>query len=149
MSELTPSTRNDASDVEHEILDVLSAVDVGGVLHETAAAAFATTRRSFLRRSVGAVAGVSALSALATATNAHAADASTKNDTAILQFDLALEYLQAGLYTEAERLGSFQPRRRLLGRASSGRTSARTYRRSKVCSARGRPFLARPSTTAT
>jgi Ferritin-like domain len=32
------------------------------------------------------------------------------NDTAILRFDLALEYLQAGLYTEAERLGAVKPR---------------------------------------
>src|SRR5205085_12051408 len=69
--------------------------------------AFATTRRSFLRRSVGVAAG---LAAFATATSARAAIASTQSDTAILQFDLALEYLQAGLYTEAERLGSLTPK---------------------------------------
>jgi hypothetical protein len=100
-------TRNDSTAAEGEVLDALAAVDVDGVLHETAATAFATTRRSFLRRSVGAAAG---LTALATATNARAAAASTKNDTAILQFDLVLEYLQAGLYTEAERLGSLTPK---------------------------------------
>lgn len=102
-----PRTGNDATEVEHELLDLLAAVDVDGILHETAAAAFATTRRSFLRLSVGVGAG---LAAFATATNARAALASTKNDTAILQFDLALEYLQAGLYTEAERLGSLTPK---------------------------------------
>jgi hypothetical protein len=100
-------TRNDSTAAEGEVLDALAAVDVDGVLHETAATAFATTRRSFLRRSVVAAAG---LTALATATNARAAAASTKNDTAILQFDLVLEYLQAGLYTEAERLGSLTPK---------------------------------------
>jgi Ferritin-like domain len=101
-----PHTTIDATDVERDVLDRLAAVDVSGVLHETAATAFATTRRSFLRRSVGAAAG---LGALATATSARAA-ASTKNDTAILQFDLVLEYLQADLYTEAERLGSLTPK---------------------------------------
>jgi ferritin-like protein len=100
-------TRNDSTAAEGEVLDALAAVDVDGVLHETAATAFATTRRSLLRRSVGAAAG---LTALATATNARAAATSTKNDTAILQFDLVLEYLQAGLYTEAERLGSLTPK---------------------------------------
>jgi hypothetical protein len=105
MSKQSQPSIDNATDVEHEVVDLLAAVDVDGILHETAATAFATTRRSFLRRSVGVAAGIAAL---ATATEAHAAAglASTKNDTAILQFDLALEYLQAGLYTEAERLGS-------------------------------------------
>ena len=98
---------NDPTTVEQEVIDLLAAVDVDGILHETAAAAFATTRRSFLRRSVGVAAG---LAAFATATSARAAIASTQSDTAILQFDLALEYLQAGLYTEAERLGSLTPK---------------------------------------
>ena len=104
-----PRISNDATEVERELLDLLVAVDVDGILHETAAAAFATTRRSFLRGSVGVAAG---LAAFAGATSARAASglASTKNDTAILQFDLALEYLQAGLYTEAERLGSLTPK---------------------------------------
>jgi len=43
-------------------------------------------------------------------TEAHAGIATTKNDIAILRFDLVLEYLQAGLYTEAERLGSLTPK---------------------------------------
>lgn len=97
-----------ATPAEREVADILAAVDVSGILHETAAAAFATTRRSFLRRSVGVAAGLTAFGAMAT--SAQAGVASTKNDTAILQFDLVLEYLQADLYTEAERLGSLTPK---------------------------------------
>jgi hypothetical protein len=40
---------------------------------------------------------------------ADAAVATTANDIAILRFDQVLEYLQAGLYTEAERLGALKP----------------------------------------
>jgi Ferritin-like domain len=100
---------HDAASVEAQerLLRTLGDVDVGGVLHETASAAFAGTRASFLRRTVGAAAG---LAALAATTEARAAPASTKNDIAILRFDLALEYLQAGLYTEAERLASLAPK---------------------------------------
>jgi Ferritin-like domain len=105
-----PHTTTEATETERDVLRLLAAVDVSGVLHETAAAALGTTRRSFLRRSAGAAAGLAGLGALATATSANAALASTKNDTAILQFDLALEYLQADLYTEAERLGSLTPK---------------------------------------
>jgi hypothetical protein len=36
--------------------------------------------------------------------------ARTKTDISILRFDLVLEYLQAGLYTEAERLGALAPK---------------------------------------
>jgi Ferritin-like domain len=89
-----------------ELAQTLRDVDVGGVLHETAEAAFRGSRATFLRRSLSAAVGVGALFA---ATDAEAATATTKNDVAILQFDLALEYLQAGLYTEAERLGALTP----------------------------------------
>jgi hypothetical protein len=47
---------------------------------------------------------------LLTAGGAQAAGSLTRNDSEILRFDLALEYLQAGLYTEAERLGAVKPR---------------------------------------
>jgi Ferritin-like domain len=99
--------RRDATASPEEFLDALAVVDVGGVVRETASAAFGGTRASFLRRSVGAAAG---LTALAVATDSRAGIASTGNDVAILRFDLALEYLQAGLYTEAERLGSLTPK---------------------------------------
>jgi hypothetical protein len=47
---------------------------------------------------------------LLAAGGARAASGLTRGDVAILRFDLALEYLQAGLYTEAERLGAVKPR---------------------------------------
>lgn len=91
-----------------EIAATLADVDVDGALQETAAHAFPGTRAAFLRRSLGtlAAAGVGGLfagEALA------ASAATTKNDIAILRFDLVLEYLQSGLYTEAERLGELTP----------------------------------------
>jgi hypothetical protein len=91
-----------------EIAATLDEVDVDGALQETAADAFPGTRAAFLRRSLGtlAAAGVGGLfagEALA------ASAAATKNDIAILRFDLVLEYLQSGLYTEAERLGELTP----------------------------------------
>ena len=87
----------------------LADVDADGALHETAAAAFPETRATFLRRSVAAaMVGVGGLFA---GESAEAAGiATTKNDIAILQFDLVMEYLQAGLYTEAERLGALTPK---------------------------------------
>jgi len=87
----------------------LAEVDADGALHETAAAAFPGTRAAFLRRSVAAA--VAGVGGLFTAESAEAADAAmTKNDIAILRFDLVLEYLQAGLYTEVERLGALTPK---------------------------------------
>jgi ferritin-like protein len=92
-----------------DLVLTLAEVDADGALHETAAAAFPGTRAAFLRRSVAAAAvGVGGLFA---AESAEAAGiAKTKNDVAILQFDLVMEYLQAGLYTEAERLGALTPK---------------------------------------
>ena len=90
-----------------QIATTLAEVDVDGALQETAAKAFPASRAMFLRRSLGAIAagGVGTLFA----GDAMAAAATTKNDIAILRFDLVLEYLQAGLYTEAERLGELTP----------------------------------------
>ena len=65
-------------------------------------------RAAFLRRSLGALAGVGVGGLFAGEARAASA-AATKNDIAILRFDLALEYLQSGLYTEAERLGELTP----------------------------------------
>jgi hypothetical protein len=90
---------------DRELTRTLEEIDAGGILRESAADAFAGTRASFLRRSVGAAAGLGAL-----LTGVGEASAATRsNDVAILRFDLALEYLQAGLYTEAERLGELTP----------------------------------------
>ena len=91
-----------------EIAAALARVDVDGVVQETAAAAFPETRGAFLRRAVaGAATGTVGLTAVS---RVNAAGGLTPNDIAILRFDLALEYLQAGLYTEAERLGALKPK---------------------------------------
>jgi Ferritin-like domain len=90
-----------------DLVQTLTAIDVDGALRETATAAVRATRRELLR----AVPLAGALSAgLLGADNARGASGLTHNDVAILRFDLALEYLQAGLYTEAERLGAVKPR---------------------------------------
>lgn len=91
-----------------DLIDTLAAIDVDGALRETAADAVRATRRQLLRgASLGGVFGAVELLAPG---RALAAGGMTRNDTAILRFDLALEYLQAGLYTEAERLGAVKPR---------------------------------------
>lgn len=90
-----------------DLVRTLTAIDVDGALRETAAAAARASRRELLR----ALPLAGALGAgLLSADRARAATGLTRNDVAILRFDLALEYLQAGLYTEAERLGAVKPR---------------------------------------
>jgi Ferritin-like domain len=86
----------------------LAKIDVDGTLREAAADAFVGTRAAFLGRSLAAMGA--AAGALVAAADVHAAPSDTKNDIAILRFDLVLEYLQAGLYTEAERLGKLTPK---------------------------------------
>jgi ferritin-like protein len=89
----------------NELEPTLAEIDVDGALQETAAA---VTRGDFLRRAATATAAAAA-GALVTEVVADAAVAQTTNDIAILRFDQVLEYLQAGLYTEAERLGALKP----------------------------------------
>lgn len=96
-----------AVDPLEDLALTLAEVDADGALQEMAAAAFPTTRFVFLKRSVGVLAAGAA--GLVAAGNAAAAG-KTKNDIGILRFDLVLEYLQAGLYTEAERLGALTPK---------------------------------------
>jgi hypothetical protein len=91
-----------------DVAQTLADVDRDGALQETAAAAFPGTREAFFRRSLTAAA--TGVGALFLASDAATAPAKTKNDIAILRFDLVLEYLQAGLYTEAERLGALTPK---------------------------------------
>ena len=87
----------------------LLSIDVDGALEESAQVLPPATRRSFLQGAV--VGGVVLLGGLGEAPAARAAGiARTKGDISILRFDLVLEYLQAGLYTEAERLGALKPR---------------------------------------
>jgi Ferritin-like domain len=89
-----------------DLVQTLSAIDVDGALREMAAGAVRATRRELLGTIplAGAISG-----GLLAASGARAASGLTRNDVAILRFDLALEYLQAGLYTEAERLGAVKP----------------------------------------
>jgi hypothetical protein len=91
-----------------EVAELLGGIDRDGALQETAAAALPQTRGGFLRQA--AVAVVGGVGGLVAAGAAEAAPRNTANDRAILRFDLVLEYLQAGLYTEAERLGAVSPK---------------------------------------
>jgi Ferritin-like domain len=91
-------------DDELELAHALAAFDVDGALQETAAEAFPADRSGFLRWLTAA--GGAAAGALALGRGARAAGGQTPGDVAILRFDLVLEYLQAALYTEAERIGA-------------------------------------------
>jgi Ferritin-like domain len=101
-----PRPAGDVSTPE-DLASTLAAIDVDHALRETAAGAVRATRRELLR--AAPLAGAVGAGLLAAGT-ASAEERLTRNDTAILRFDLALEYLQAGLYTEAERLGAVKPR---------------------------------------
>jgi hypothetical protein len=90
--------------------DALSrcAFDVDGALSETGGRL--ATRGQFLRRggqvlAVGAVGGV-ALEVAADLLPGSARASSEREDLAILNFALALEYLQSSFYTEAQRVGA-------------------------------------------
>ncbi len=83
----------------------LETVDRSGAIAETFDALTGGTRADFFRKAViggGALAAVLETSAVAQPRN-------TAKDVAILRFDLGLEYLQAAMYSEAERLGEVKP----------------------------------------
>jgi Ferritin-like domain len=84
----------------------LEAVDRDGAIAETLHELTGGTRADLLR--TAAVGGAAAAAALATP--AVAQPRNTAKDIAILRFDLTLEYLQAAMYSEAERLRELKPR---------------------------------------
>jgi hypothetical protein len=87
----------------------LAAVDADGAIEEAVRDVLPrSTRDAFLR--MGAASGAAALlGAFGGRSIAAAGVAQTARDVGILRFDLVLEYLQAALYTEAERLGALKP----------------------------------------
>jgi Ferritin-like domain len=93
----------------HELEPTLAEIDVDGALQEAAALAFPLTRGELFMHSATAVAAGAIGFVAGSGESAEAATAQTANDIAILRFDQVLEYLQAGLYTEAERLGALKP----------------------------------------
>jgi len=100
---------NDQESHSAELQPTLAEIDCDGALRETAADAFPLTRGELFRQSATAAAA-GALGYFGAAwEDADAAAAKTANDIAILRFDQVLEFLQSGLYTEAERLGALKP----------------------------------------
>jgi hypothetical protein len=85
----------------------LADIDVDGAFEETAEEVLPrSTRGNLLRGAL--VGGTALLTGLANAPASEAGLAKTRGDISILRFDLVLEYLQAGMYTEAERLGAIK-----------------------------------------
>jgi len=80
----------------------LDELDRDGALREAAAALPASTRRAFLARA-GLGAGAALVAGLGLADGARAQGS---GDVGIINFALTLEYVQAGFYTDAERIGA-------------------------------------------
>ena len=84
----------------------LGDIDQDGAFSDTVAEVHGPTRAEFLRKAV--VGGGALLAALASPPPEALAKA---DDTSILRFDLAFEYMQATFYTESDRVGTIQKMR--------------------------------------
>jgi Ferritin-like domain len=80
----------------------LAQLDADGAIEESLAAAEPTRAEVLCSAALGSAALLAGLSDVA------AAARGPKQDTAILNYALAFEYLQAGFYTEAEALGTIR-----------------------------------------
>jgi len=92
-----------AMDDGHSLRLTIEELDRDGALLEAIGAVAGSTRADFLRR---AAIGSGALLAALAAPGAAPAARGKAQDTAILNYGLAFEYLQSGFYTEAESLGT-------------------------------------------
>jgi ferritin-like protein len=81
----------------------LAQIDADGAIAEALAGAGGSTRAQFLR-----TAGLGSAALLAGLAEPALGDPGPKQDTAILNYGLVFEYLQAGFYTEAESLGTIR-----------------------------------------
>ena len=121
----------------------LSEIDTDGAVRETAARR--ATRGQFLRRATRTVAAGVAVGVGLTAgreiSPGLALASSPREDLAILNFALALEYLQAAFYTEAQRVGG------LTGALAEQARVVGSHERAHVAALRtvlGRHAIARP-----
>jgi hypothetical protein len=89
--------------IDEETLDLtLDELDRDGAIRDAVAEVSGDTRAAFLGKA--AVGGAALLGALAAPGRAEA----KSSDTAILNYALTLEYLQAAFYTETERIGAIR-----------------------------------------
>ena len=89
--------------MERSSRPTLAQLDADGALEEALDGAVGSSRARFLR---SAAVGTTAL--LAGLSERAPAASGPDRDIAILNYALAFEYLQAGFYTEAERLGTIR-----------------------------------------